>query len=248
MSTLETRIHLPPGPVSPEAQDSLIRLWFGQEPIFKPVKYGRNDGDTSIEGDMRAVLRDFWAQRGRLTVTGKPSGHFLTVFPNRGDESTWTGSATWSVPLKSADDRWKKSHVLKVATAMRVLGAPLAYAGTSKDLEAKCWRWLDDPTGGQRKVPTVVSPADGIPGMFWRLFVDARMAAGLDRKAFEPGVATDVEGILVFSPYPDPALAGSEAALVAETALIEKLGADLFFDHAKGSPPTRRPGLRVPAG
>lgn len=81
MSTLETRIHLPPGPVSPEAQDSLIRLWFGQEPIFKPVKYGRNDGDTSIEGDMRAVLRDFWAQRGRLTVTGKPSGHFLTVFP-----------------------------------------------------------------------------------------------------------------------------------------------------------------------
>ncbi len=251
MPTIETKFHLPPGPVTPAAQRKLIDIFFGTSPIFVPVKYGSIDGDTALdEVNPQKILTDFWEQRGRLVVTGKPASHFVVIMPNRQRESTWTGSISWCTPVKAVNKGWCDRHVAKVAQVMKLLGSPLAYAGLETDLEAKCWQWIDDPMGGQRKEPTLSAPQEGIPGMFWRLFIGAPFTAQMSiLNTIQSSQVMDLDnGLWMVSPYTDPQDAETESGKNAETELINQIGSDFFFDHITKNPPTQVPTLGTNLG
>lgn len=246
MPTVETKIHLPPGTVTLDAQRKLIDLFFGAAPIFAPVKYGRVDGDTALDAtNPQKILADFWSKWGILTVTGKPASHFVTIFPNKQGESAWTGSISWCAQQKIVNNRWRVQHIDKVAQAMKILGSPLAYAGLETDLESKCWQLIDEPLGGQRLIPILSVPREGIPGMFWRLFIGAPFTAHMPAlENIDPPQARDLGGGLwMMSPYADPNDADTEFGKLAETELIGRVGSDFFYDHKTHTLPKRLPIL-----
>jgi hypothetical protein len=243
MPSIETKFILPPGPIGYESQQSLIELFFGDNKVFEPNKYGRNDGDTAIgETNRIETLVDFWQHRGRLTVTGKPASHFICFFDDPKGETSWNGFISWCAPLKVVNDRWKSKHQATVAAAMKLVNSPLAFSGLEDDIETKCWRWIEEPGGGERKTPTLTSPIDGFPGMFWRMFLSNTVVDSLPAVR-DAHLATSLQVsdyAWLLSPYDDPREAQTPAGQALEQQLIQAIGPDYFYDHQTLTPPSQR--------
>ena len=247
MPSIETLFHLPPGPVTAEYRLPLLQELFQNTPVFIPQKYGRIDGDELISSNTAIeTLNEFWNSTGVLTVTGKPASQFISILPNKADDLNWNGTISWCVPASKVNKKWIAWHAEKVAAIMHIIKCPIAYAATHKDLEAKTWHWIDDPIGGQRREPTVRSPKEGFPGMFWRFFMadsTAKHWSTLDQHDNQY-INKLKNNVVMLSPYDDPDLAGTEQGIASENAIIDLMGIDYFYNHESRTAPTKFPPLK----
>jgi hypothetical protein len=181
-----------------------------------------------------------------LCVGARTDSDYICIFPARADSPPHGGNIIWEASAKSASKpAWRTAHVEQIAEIMRLVRSPLATSALDEDCERKSHRLVDDGTSLTRTF-TVRDYSEGLAGLFWRNFFGPPFVRlfGERLAALPPEYRMPLgEELTLVQPYTLPTEAGTESGQAREQALIAQLGPECFYDHARHSPPTRRPFL-----
>jgi len=250
MPSLDTRISLPPGPLSDAVVREFLRLVFDEYRWFKPVRYGLAGLRERFApgSDIHKELLNYYDEFKAITVAARTDRDFFLISTTKRDDHPFAGAITWETSATEAKKpAWRAAHQRQVAQVMRLVGSPFAYSGVGEDVRRKRERLIPHPSGlGQTQVFTVRDPSEGLAGLFWRNFYGppfARMFG--ERLATLPAEARQDLGdsIVLVQPYELPTQAGTPEGAARERELIAHLGPECFYDHERHLKPTRLPEL-----
>ena len=247
-NSLDTYIHLPPGPISSDVLRQFLRLVFDEFRWFAPARYGSVSTEEKIPPGRLTVepLVAFYEEHAALCISAKTEKEFMWVRPSKPSSPPHHGKIIWATSAKSAlKSPWRTSHAQQVSEVMRLVQSPLAWCALKNDIKRKTQRLV--PEGiGSRLTFNLRDYSEGLPGLFWRNFYGppfVRMfGERLDALPAECRQKLGEELVLV-QPYELPTEAGTESGMARERELISLLGPECFYDHEHHTLPTRRPVL-----
>jgi hypothetical protein len=248
MRHFETHIALPPGLLSSTVVREILRLGLEQYRWFTPIRYGTGTlrhelNPNHIDVD---VLLAFYEEHECLCMAARTDQDFFYFSPARPESQRRFGRLDiFTHPKVTHKPAWRAAHIQQVTELMRLLHSPLAFAGLAEDIESKTQRLVPEEVG-QRLDFTVRNYSEGLAGLFWRNFFGppfVRMFG--ERLASLPAeYRQDLgNGTVLVQPYPLPSEAGTEQGNAQERSLIEHLGPECFYDHARHLKPSRVPVL-----
>ena len=247
-NTLDTYIHLPPGPPSSDVLRQFLRLVFDEFRWFAPVRYGYVSTEERIPPGSTAVepLVAYYEEHTTLCISSRTEKEFIWVRPSKPGSPPHHGKIIWAASAKSAlKAPWWTSHAQQVASVMQLVQSPLAWCALENDIQRKTQRL--EPEGiGSRLTFNLRDYSEGLPGLFWRNFYGppfVRMFG--ERLDALPAETRRLSGedIVLVQPYELPTEAGTESGMARERELISLLGPECFYDHEHHTLPTRRPVL-----
>lgn len=248
---VNTRFHLPPGPLATaRAREALDVLW-KHAALLPPFQHGHFGvlGPTPIDDPVTAIVEHL-AAHGNVMVFGSSGeeGAWISISPNSARRNT-RGAVAWHVPIDVArSDSWLELHRELMVRVSKILECPYAVASTELDNTAKTRRFITSEHA-TTEVSRVRGYHEGLVGLFWRnvfgpLFTDM---IGDRLRTLPADVAEDLgDGYWFVQPYDRPELAGTEEGKRRETALIDAIGRDLFYDMAREQPAAHVPPLPWP--
>jgi hypothetical protein len=246
---LTTEVWLPPLLPSSATVAELLRLVFIRYRWFAPVRYGAfaswNERLDPDHIDFDALLA-VYEERQSLCVAARTDSDYICIFPARADTPQYIGNIIWDAPARSATrPAWRSAHVEQVAEIMRLVRAPLATASMAEDRDRKMKRLVHDGISLVEAF-TVRDYSEGLAGLFWRNFLGPPFIRLFGERLADvpPDCRTQLgEELVLVQPYALPTEAGTESGQARERELITQLGPECFYDHARHTPPTRRPFL-----
>jgi hypothetical protein len=247
-NSLDTYIHLPPGPLSSNVLRQLLRLVFDEFRWFAPARYGYASTAEKIPQASPTIepLVAYYEEHKTLCISSRTEKDFIWVRPPKPGSPFHHGKIIWATSAKSAlKGHWRLSHAQQVAQVMQLVQSPLAWCALKNDLERKNQRLV--PEGiGLRLTFNLRDYSEGLAGLFWRNFYGppfVRMFG--ERLGALPAECHKVlgEDLVLVQPYELPTEAGTETGTARERELISLLGPECFYDHEHHTLPTRRPVL-----
>ncbi|WNG33160.1 hypothetical protein F0U61_05690 [Archangium violaceum] len=245
---IDTRIGLPPGPLSGEIVRELLELVLCKFRWFEPRRFGHVSLEKSLDParlDLAPIIA-YYEERKKLCIAAKTDRDFIWVSPAHTAELPFVGEISWTTSAQSASKvPWRTAHMQQIAELMRLVRSPLGQTGLAQDFERKTRRWVPQELG-QKRVVTVPDYSKGLAGLVWRNFYGppfVRMfGERLDTLPSDCRQPLGEELVLV-QPYELPTEAGTETGIARERELISLLGPECFYDHEHHTLPTRRPVL-----
>jgi hypothetical protein len=254
MRYLTTNIDLPPGWPSSAVVRELLQYIFMKYRWFVPARYGSLPSfDEQLDPqriDYDALLA-VYEKHQSLCVAAQSDSDYICIFPARTGAPPYIGKLRWQAAAKSATKAsWRVAHVEQVADVMRLVHAPLATASLAEDRDRKMRRLVHDGVSLVESF-TVRDYSEGLAGLFWRNFLGPPFIRlfGERLAGLPPEYHTQLgEELVLVQPYTLPTEAGTESGQARERELITRLGPECFYDHARHTPPTRRPVLEHLSG
>ncbi len=249
MPSLNTRISLPPGPVSDAAVQEFLLLAFEEFRWFKPVRYGFFGLDERLESgaSVHDILSSYYDERKAITVAARTDRDFFLIMTTKRDDPPFAGAITWVTSVTEAKNPgWRAAHLRQVAEVMRLVGSPFAYSSAEDDIERKTRRLVPCEDGfGHEHVFTVRDPSEGLAGLFWRNFYGPPFTRlfGERLATLPPDTRKELGSGIVVQPYELPTQAVTPEGEARERELIAHLGPECFYDHERHLKPTRVPEL-----
>jgi hypothetical protein len=248
---LTTKISLNPGLPAGAIIKEFLQLAFSKYRWFVPVRYGgfaiwnQKIDPERIDYDALVAV---YEERQSLCVAARTDKDFLCIFPARADSPLHIGKIIWEASASySTKASWRKAHAEQVSEVMTLLSSPLAMAARDDDVDRKTTRWVPNEDGiGRTQTFTVSNYSEGLAGLFWRNFFGPSFVRMFgERLASLPAEhRQDLgHGLVLVQPYALPSEAGTEQGNAQERSLIEHLGPECFYDHARHLKPSRVPVL-----
>jgi hypothetical protein len=250
---LSTEISLPPGPPSGAVIEEFLRLVFEKYRWFAPRRYGKSASwDEELDPNQidYSALVALYEKYQSLSVAARTDKDFICIFPARADSPPYKGNISWDTSARpAAKEAWRNAHVEQLSELMRLLRSPLAVTGLHEDIERKTQMLVPEEVGSRLDF-TVRNYSEGLAGLFWRNFFGPPFVHMFGERL--TSLPEDCrkplgDGLVLVQPYELPTDAGSESGDARERALIEHLGPECFYDHARHLKPTRLPVLDPPA-
>ncbi|WP_257461604.1 hypothetical protein [Archangium lipolyticum] len=251
MRHLETQIELPPGLLSSAVVREFLRLGLEQYRWFTPMRYGTGTLRETLDPKHVDfdVLLAFYEERECLCVAARTDQDFFWLSPARPESQRRFGRLVLATsPNTAKKSAWRAAHIEQVTELMRLLRAPLAFAGHQEDIDRKTDLLVPEELGSRLDF-TVRNYSEGLAGLFWRNFFGPPFVSMFGERL--TSLPEDCrkplgDGLVLVQPYELPTDAGTEHGDARERALIEHLGPECFYDHARHLKPTRLPVLHPP--
>lgn len=244
MTSLVTRISLPPSLLSSTEVRELLELLLEKYRWFRPARYGFASLDASLDPkqvDYTGMVA-LYEELKAVTVAAKTDRDFLSLFSAKPSDHPLTGGITWVTSAATTTRMaWRERHLREVAEVMRRVHSPIAVTALDEDVKSKTHRWIPNVIG-ETLTFTVRDYGEGLAGLFWRNFFGPPFVRLFgERLASLPSEFKQElgDGIVMVQPYELPTQAGTPEATARERQLIQHLGPECFYDHEHHRKPTR---------